>query len=121
MARSIKRCNNGFALARNLTPRLVPVEKCKPLGRETRRHSPQQVRKLAASLERFGFVLPILTDAKQRVVAGWGLVLAAKKLGLSAVPAVSVTDLPDERIAATAPCTQPDQRRRCMGPRSPCA
>ena len=98
MARSIKRCNNGFALARNLTPRLVPVEKCKPLGRETRNHSPQQLGKLAASLERFGFVLPILTDAKQRVVAGWGLVLAAKKLGLNAVPAVYVTDLPESDL-----------------------
>jgi DNA modification methylase len=51
------------------------------------------VRKLAASLNRFGFVLPILIDAERRVVAGWGLVLAARQLGLSEVPAVSLTDL----------------------------
>ena len=51
------------------------------------------MRKLAASLERFGFVLPILIDAERRVVAGWGLVLAARQLGLSEVPGVSLTDL----------------------------
>ena len=47
------------------------------------------------SLNRFGFVLPILVDAEGRVVAGWGLVLAARQLGLSEVPAVSLTDLSD--------------------------
>jgi ParB-like chromosome segregation protein Spo0J len=84
---------NGYALSRDLTPRLVPVAGCRPLGRGTRKHPPQQVRKLAASLDRFGFVLPILTDTEGRVVAGWGLVLAARQLGLSEVPAVSLTDL----------------------------
>ena len=95
MARRIERRGNGYALSRNLTPQLVPIADCKPLGRETRKHPPQQVRKLAASVDRFGFVLPILIDAKQRVVGGWGLVLAARQLGLTEVPAVSLTDLSD--------------------------
>ena len=86
---------NGYPISRDLTPQLVPIADCKPLGRETRKHPPQQVRKLAASLDRFGFVLPILIDAKQRVVGGWGLVLAARQLGLTEVPAVSLTDLSD--------------------------
>jgi DNA modification methylase len=93
MNRRIHRRGNGYALSRDLAPQLVPVAGCKPLGRETHKHPPQQVRKLAASLERFGFVLPILIDAERRVVAGWGLVLAARQLGLSEVPAVSLTDL----------------------------
>jgi ParB-like chromosome segregation protein Spo0J len=84
---------NGYALSRDLTPQLVPIAGCKPLGRETRKHPPQQLRKLAASLNRFDFVLPILVDREGRVVAGWGLVLAARQLGLSDVPAVSLTDL----------------------------
>ena len=95
MARRIEHRGNGYALSRNLTPQLVPIADCKPLGRETRKHPPQQVRKLAASLDRFGFVLPILTDTEGRVVAGWGLVLAARQLGLTEVPAVSLTDLSD--------------------------
>jgi DNA methylase len=76
-----------------LTPRLIPVAGCNPLGRGTRKHPPAQVRKLAASLDRFGFVLPILIDPRGRVVAGWGLVLAARHLGLNEVPAISLTDL----------------------------
>jgi ParB-like chromosome segregation protein Spo0J len=90
--------SNGYALSRDLTPRLIPVAGCMPLGRETRKHPPAQVRKLAASLDRFGFVLPILIDSERRVVAGWGLVLAARQLGLNEVPAVSLTDLSEAEL-----------------------
>jgi DNA methylase/ParB-like nuclease family protein len=91
---------NGYAVSRDLNPGLIPVASCRPLGRETRNHPPHQVRKLAASLDRFGFVLPILIDPKRRVVAGWGLVLAARHLGLAAVPAVSLTDLSEAELRA---------------------
>jgi ParB-like chromosome segregation protein Spo0J len=79
--------SNGYAIARNLEPKLVPVSTLKPLGCETRKHPPAQVRKLTESLNRFGFVLPILVDGDNRVVAGWGLVLAARKLGVTDAPA----------------------------------
>lgn len=95
-----RRRGNGYALSRDLTPRLVPVAGCKPLGRETRKHPPQQVRKLAVSLKRFGFVVPILVDPEGRVVGGWGLLLAARQLGLEAVPAVTVTDLSEADLRA---------------------
>ena len=72
--------SNGFSISRNLNPSLVRVESLKRLGRETRKHPPAQVRKLTESLDRFGFVLPILVDGENRVVAGWGLILAARKL-----------------------------------------
>ena len=67
--------SNNFALARDLHPRLVDIESLKPLGAETRKHPPAQVRKLESSIQQFGFVAPILIDADGRVVAGWGLVL----------------------------------------------
>jgi hypothetical protein len=89
---------NGYVISRDLNPRLVSVAGLKPLGRETRKHPPQQVRKLAASLKQFGFVLPILTGADGRVVAGWALVLAARQLGLAEVPAVSLTDLSEAEL-----------------------
>ena len=85
--------SNGYAVASNLDPTLLPVSTLRPLGRETRKHPPAQVRKLAESLDRFGFVLPILADRENRVVAGWGLVLAARKLGIPDVPVVTVADL----------------------------
>jgi DNA modification methylase len=91
---------NGFIVSRDLNSTLVPTASCKPLGRETHKHPHQQVRKLVASLERFGFVLPILRDPEGRVVAGWGLVLAARQLGLPEVPAVRVTDLSEVELRA---------------------
>src|SRR5438046_202770 len=84
---------NGYAISRDLAPVLVSTEKLKPLGRETRRHPRRQLGKLAASLDEFGFVLPIIIDLDGQVVAGWGLVLAARQLGLPQVPAVTITDL----------------------------
>ena len=71
---------NRFALSRDLTPTFVDVSALKPIGRETRKHPLAQLRRLEKSLEEFGFVLPILIDREDRVIAGWGLALAAKKL-----------------------------------------
>ena len=58
----------------------------KPLGRQTRKHPPAQIRKLQSSIDQFGFVLPIVIDSENRVVAGWGLVLAARKRGCRRFP-----------------------------------
>jgi 16S rRNA G966 N2-methylase RsmD len=98
--RSSERRGNGYAVSRDLAPRLLSVANLKGLGRATKKHPPHQVAKLAASLERFGFVLPILIDADGRVVAGWGLVLAAKRLGLNKVPAVTLSDVAEGELRA---------------------
>ena len=89
---------NGFAVSRNLNPALVPIDALMPLGRDARKHPPAQLRKLQASIEQFGFVLPIVIDAASRVIAGWGLALAAKKLGLAEIPAVTVADLDEAKL-----------------------
>ena len=89
---------NGYAVSRDLTPVLVCTEKLKPLGRETRRHPRRQLDKLAASLAEYGFAVPIVVDVDSRVVAGWGLVLAARQLGLPQVPAVTITDLDEAKL-----------------------
>ena len=99
-ARSHVAHGNDYAISRDLTSRLVEVADLKPLGRATRKHPPGQIRKLAASLDRFGFVLPILIDAEHRVVAGRALLLAAKQLGLTEVPAIRVTDLSEAELRA---------------------
>ena len=63
ISREIAR-GNGYVISRDLSPKLVPVASLMPLGRETRKHPPGQVRKLAASLQRFGFEqnLPLVDD-----------------------------------------------------------
>jgi DNA modification methylase len=89
---------NDFALSRDLNPKLVNVGSLKPLGRQTRKHPPSQIRKLQSSIEEFGFVLPIVIDQESRVIAGWGLVLAAKKIGLLQIPAVTIEDLDEAKL-----------------------
>lgn len=89
---------NRFALSRDLNPTFIDVDALKPIGRETRKHPPAQLRKLEKSLEEFGFVLPILIDREDRVIAGWGLALAAKKLGLMEVPVVLIGDLDEGKL-----------------------
>ena len=95
-----QRRGNGCALSRDLNAKLIPIASCKRLGRDTRKHPSAQIRKLAASLDRFGFVLPVLVDSKGRVIAGWALVLAAMQLGLAEVPAVIITDLCETELRA---------------------
>src|SRR5271154_1263719 len=90
--------SNGFAVSRDLNPKLVSVDALKPLGRETRKHPPGQIRKLGESLEQFGFVLPVVIDADDRVVGGWALVLAARRIGIGEVPAVTVSDLDEAKL-----------------------
>jgi len=91
---------NGYAISRDLSPKYAALESLKPLGRETRTHSPAQICKLQASLEEFGFVLPVVIDANGSVIAGWGLVLAARKLGLTEIPAVTLNNLGDAKLRA---------------------
>ena len=89
---------NGFAVSRDLNPKLADVAALEPLGRQTRKHPPAQIRKLHSSIDQFGFVLPIVIDTENRVVAGWGLVLAARKMGLLQVPAVVISDLDEAKL-----------------------
>src|SRR6266571_1460927 len=89
---------NGYAISRDLHPRLIDVDRLRPLGRDTRKHPPGQIRKLKASIEQFGFVVPTVIDEMDRVVAGWGLVLAAGELGLKQVPAVTLSGLGEAEL-----------------------
>src|SRR5208337_172630 len=52
-----------------------------------------QVRRIADSIEAFGFNVPVLIDGERRVVAGHGRVLAAKRLALSEIPTIALDHL----------------------------
>jgi len=58
-----------------------------PYALNSRDHSDEQVRQIAASIDEFGFNVPVLLEADGRtIVAGHGRVLAANLLGLAEVP-----------------------------------
>jgi DNA modification methylase len=72
-----------------------PVASLKPYARNARTHSKKQVRQIAASIERFGFVNPVLISDADEIVAGRGRVEAAKLLGLRSVPTLALSHLSD--------------------------
>lgn len=57
-----------------------------PYARNARKHSDQQVDQIAASIREFGWTVPVLVDETGTIIAGHGRVMAAKKLGISAIP-----------------------------------
>jgi DNA modification methylase len=65
----------------------------RPYAGNARTHSPKQLRQIADSIRRFGFVNPILIDAEGDIIAGHGRLAAAELLGLSEVPVLPVTHL----------------------------
>ena len=70
--------------------------------RNPRLHSPKQVRQIARSIQAFGFVVPVLIDAKLKVVAGHGRVMACRLLGRRQVPTISLDHLSETQIRAFA-------------------
>lgn len=72
----------------------------RPYARNARTHSPRQIRQIADSIRRFGFVNPILVDGEGEIIAGHGRLAAAQQLGLPTVPVLQVTHLsPAEKRA----------------------
>ena len=74
------------------TERMV-VSALKPYARNARTHSRKQIKKIATSIERFGFVNPVLIDEHNQIIAGHGRVAAAKLLGWQEVPVLRIEHL----------------------------
>ena len=64
------------------------IDELIPYAKNARTHSESQVAQIAASIREFGWMNPVLIDAKGNIIAGHGRVLAARKLGLEEVPCV---------------------------------
>ena len=77
-----------------MTPRLPdavehwPLDRLMPYARNARTHDDDQVAQIAASIAEFGWLNPVLVDDAGNVIAGHGRLLAARRLGLDAVPVI---------------------------------
>jgi ParB-like chromosome segregation protein Spo0J len=67
----------------------------KPAPNNARTHSKRQIKLIVRSIERFGFMNPILIDGEQGIIAGHGRWAAAKLLGLKVVPILRFEHLSD--------------------------
>jgi DNA modification methylase len=93
---------HGDGLARSLNVELRPVGSLKPAKRNARTHSDKQIEQIAASIDQFGFVNPIIVDDEGRIVAGHGRHAAAKLIGLEDVPVIAIHDLTEADFRAYA-------------------
>jgi DNA modification methylase len=69
-------------------------------ARNTRTHSDEQVKQVAASITEFGFTNPVLIDADNGIIAGHGRVMAAQSLGLEEVPCIRLAHLTEAQKRA---------------------
>jgi len=74
---------------------IIPISQLTPYKGNARTHSRKQIRQIADSISRFGFVNPILIDDAGEIIAGHGRVEAAKLLGIAAVPVLRLSHLSD--------------------------
>jgi hypothetical protein len=72
---------------------LIPYEK-------NPRKNDDAVKYVKASIEQFGFKVPVIIDKDDVIVAGHTRVKAAKELGMKEVPCIVAEDLTEEQIKA---------------------
>lgn len=87
-------------MAASLSSLMLPPSALRASPRNARRHPPEQVSQLAASIRAHGFGAPIIADESDEILAGHGRLLAAIEAGLDLVPVILVSGLtPDEADA----------------------
>ena len=72
----------------------------KPDPRNPRIHTDKQVRQIAQSIQSFGFNVPLLIDEQQKVIAGHGQLMAARKMGWDTVPTIKLSHLTESQRMA---------------------
>ena len=84
---------SGLASAAHLQIEYASPERLRRRPTNARRHTKKQLKQIAKSIERFGFVNPVLVADDLEIIAGHGRVEAAMLLGLREVPTVRLSNL----------------------------
>ena len=74
-----------------------PINKITPYEKNAKEHPKNQIAKIAASIQQFGFNQPIVIDKEGVIIVGHGRYEAALLLKLTAVPVLQL-DLPEEQV-----------------------
>jgi hypothetical protein len=86
---------NVRALYRDLSLSIetVSIETLQVYKRSLRKHSTRQIKQVAESIRAFGIVHPLIVDADDQIIAGHGLLEAARLAGYSQVPIIRLEHL----------------------------
>lgn len=77
----------------------IPIDKLKQYNKQLR-HNDKSVAAVAESIAKFGFLVPILIDDNNVIIAGEVRYKAAIKSGMKNVPCIIITDLSEEQVKA---------------------
>jgi ParB-like chromosome segregation protein Spo0J len=77
-----------------------PLDKLIPYARNARRHTDEQIARIAASMSEWGWTMPALVDESDVLIAGHGRVLAALKLGWGEAPVMIARGWTEEQKRA---------------------
>lgn len=80
--------------------RVVPIGDVKPYELNSKKHDPEQVKRIAESIKQFGWDQPIVVDKSNVIIKGHGRRLAAIELGLTQIPVLVRSDLSEEQVRA---------------------
>lgn len=78
---------------------LRPIAEVKPYHQNAKKHPDKQVKQLAASITEFGFNQPLVADKDGVLIVGHGRLQAARYLGLTEVPVITL-DIDEEKARA---------------------
>jgi DNA modification methylase len=96
------RSNTTHAFLHDLLITEILISELLPLNRRARTHRRKQIEQIAGSIRTFGFINPVLVDECNRVIAGFGRVLAAEFLGMDRVPTICIAGMSVEQVRAYA-------------------
>src|ERR1700720_4917461 len=66
----------------------APIATIRPNPKNARTHSRKQIRQIAASIRKFGFLNPLIVDDENMILAGHGRLEGARLEGMAQVPIV---------------------------------
>lgn len=76
------------------------VDELIPYEKNTKKHDKTQIKNVATSIDKYGFVQPLVIDKNNVVIIGHCRLLAAKQLKMETVPCVCAEDLTEEQVNA---------------------
>jgi DNA modification methylase len=81
---------------------LVSIRGLRPSPNNSHVHPREQIDKLVRAIAEFGFLIPVLIDDRNRVIAGHARLEAAKALGLTEIPCIQTRHLSEAQKRAFA-------------------
>ncbi len=78
----------------------IPTENLNPYHNNAKKHPEKQVQQIAASIQQFGFINPIIVNSSKEIIAGHGRLEGAKVLKLKQVPVILVDHLTEAQVKA---------------------